>query len=97
MRRLWCKGYCLRKWARRSELKSWTRLFAFNIALIPLRKLRIQLFYLQQWVNGKADWALDSWYSNRAKRKKTLNAKPVVVCLKIYLVSRPAARGGGLS
>ena len=34
--------------------KSCPRLFAFHRALISLGKIRIQLFSLQQWVNGKA-------------------------------------------
>ena len=32
----WCTGYRRRKWTRRFEFKSWTRLIAFHIALIPL-------------------------------------------------------------
>ena len=35
----WCNCYRLRKWTRRHEFKSWTRLFAFHIALIPLGKV----------------------------------------------------------
>ena len=35
----WCNGYCRRKWTRRHEFKSWTRLVAFHIALIPLGKV----------------------------------------------------------
>ena len=35
------------KWTRRHEFKSWTRLIAFYIALIPLGKVWIQLFSLQ--------------------------------------------------
>ena len=31
----WCNGYRCRKWTRRHEFKSWTRLIAFHIALIP--------------------------------------------------------------
>ncbi len=31
----WCNGYRRRKWTRRHEFKSWTRLIAFHIALIP--------------------------------------------------------------
>ena len=42
----WCNGYRCRKWTRRHELKSWTRLIAFHIALIPLGKVWIQLFSL---------------------------------------------------
>ena len=38
--------------------KSWTRLIAFHIALIPLGKVWIQLFSLQLWVNCRTDWVL---------------------------------------
>ena len=31
----WCNGYYRRKWTRWLEFKSWTRLIAFHIALIP--------------------------------------------------------------
>ena len=51
----WCNGYRRRKWIRRHEFKSWTRLIAFHIALIPLGKVWIQLFSLQLWVNSRAD------------------------------------------
>ena len=51
----WCNGYCRRKWTRRHEFKSWTRLITFHIALIPLGKVWIQLFSLQLWVNSRAD------------------------------------------
>ena len=52
----WCNGYRRRKWTRRHKFKSWTRLVAFHIALIPLEKVWIQLFSFQQWVNSRADW-----------------------------------------
>ena len=39
--------YRRRKWTRRHEFKSWTRLITFHIALIPLGKVWIQLFSLQ--------------------------------------------------
>ena len=39
-------GYHRRKWTRWQEFKSWTRLIAFHIALIPLEKVWIQLFSL---------------------------------------------------
>ncbi len=32
-------GYRRRKWTRRHKFKSWTRLIAFHIALIPLEKV----------------------------------------------------------
>ena len=35
----WCNGYRRTKWTRRHEFKSWTRLNAFHIALIPLGKV----------------------------------------------------------
>ena len=50
----WCNGYRRRKWTRRHDFKSWTRLIAFHIALIPLGKVWIQLFSLQLWVNSSA-------------------------------------------
>ena len=45
-----------RKWTWRHDFKSWTRLIAFHIALIPLGKIWIQLFSLHLWVNSRADW-----------------------------------------
>ena len=51
----WCNGYRHRKWTRWHEFKSWTRMIAFHIALIPLRKVWIQLFSLQLWVNSRTD------------------------------------------
>ena len=71
---LWCNGYRRRKWTRRHEFKSWTRLIAFHIALIPLGKVWIQLFSLQLWVNSRADWVLQPWGGNYSWRRKTLNS-----------------------
>ena len=51
----WCNGYRRRKWTRRHEFKSWTRLIAFHTALIRLGKVWIQLFSLQLWVNSRTD------------------------------------------
>ena len=51
----WCSRYRRRIWTRRHEFKSWTRLIAFHIALIPLGKVWIQLFSLQLWVNSRTD------------------------------------------
>ena len=51
----WCIGYRRRNWTRRYEFKSWTRLIALHIALIPLGKVWIQLFSLQLWVNSRTD------------------------------------------
>ena len=51
----WCNYYRRSKWTRRHEFKSWTRLIAFHIALIPVGKVWIQLFSLQLWVNSRAD------------------------------------------
>ena len=50
-----CNGYHRRKWTRRPEFKSWTKLIAFHIALMPLGKVWIQLFSLQLWVNSRTD------------------------------------------
>ena len=60
----WCNGYRRRKWTRWHEFKSWTRLIAFHIALIPLGKVWIQLFSLQIWVNSRTDWVLQPWWGN---------------------------------
>ena len=57
---LWCNGYCRRKWTWRHEFKSWMRLIALRIALIPLGKVWIQLFSLQLW----AGWVLQPWLGN---------------------------------
>ena len=51
----WCNCYRRRKWTRRHEFKSWTRMIAFHIALTPLGKVWIQLFSLQLWVNSRTD------------------------------------------
>ena len=51
----WCNGYRRKKCTRQHEFKSWTRLIAFHIALIPLGKVWIQLFSFQLWVNSRAD------------------------------------------
>ena len=61
---LWCNGYRRRKWTRRYEFKSWTRLTAFHIALIPLGKVWIQLFSLQLWANTRTDWVHQPWWVN---------------------------------
>ena len=37
------------------EFKSWMRLIAFHVALIPLEMVWIQFFSLQLWVNSRAD------------------------------------------
>ena len=50
-----CSRYRRRKWTRRHEFKSYTRLIAFHIALIPLGKVLIQLFSLQLCVNSRTD------------------------------------------
>ena len=53
---IWCNGYPRRKWTRRLEFKSWTRMIAFHIVVIPLGKVWFQLFCLQLWVNSRTDW-----------------------------------------
>ena len=50
-----CNDFRRRKWTGRHEFKSSTRLIVFSIALISLRKVWIQLFSLQLWVNSRAD------------------------------------------
>ena len=60
----WCNGYRRRTWTQWHEFKSWMRLIAFHIALIPLAKVWIQLFSLQLWVNSRTDWVLQPWLGN---------------------------------
>ena len=60
----WCNGYRRRKWTQWHEFKSWTRLIAFHIALIPLGKVWLQLFSLQLWVNKRTDWVLQPRWDN---------------------------------
>ena len=69
-----CNGYRRWKWTRRLEFKSWTRMIAFHITLIPLGKVWIQLFSLQLWVNSRTDWVLQPWWGNKSRRRKTLNS-----------------------
>ena len=54
-RYLWCNSYRRRIWTWRHEFKSWMRLIAFHIVLIPLGKVWIQSFSLQLWVNSMTD------------------------------------------
>ena len=62
--RLGWRSICYRKWTRRHEFKSWTRLITFHIALIPFGKVWIQLYSLQLCVNSRADWVLQPWRGN---------------------------------
>ena len=43
-RNLYCNGDYNRKWTWQLEFKSWMRLYAFHVALIPLGKVCIKLF-----------------------------------------------------
>ena len=69
----WCNGYRRRKWIQRHEFESLARLITFNIALIPLGKVWIKLFFLQLLVDSREDWVHCSWLGNQSKRRKTLN------------------------
>ena len=44
--------------------KTWTRLMAFHIALIPWGKVWIQIISLQLWVNSRAFRILQPWWGN---------------------------------
>ena len=57
----WCNGCHHGKWTRRHKFKSWTRLIAFLIELVPLGKVWIRLFSLQLWVNSRADLKLKTF------------------------------------
>ena len=86
---MWCNGYCRRKWIRRHEFKSWTRLIAFHIALIPLGKVRIQLFSLQQWVNSRNRLGSSALVRQLVQEKENSEFKPVKLRFNIDLVSYP--------
>ena len=60
-------GYNRRKLTWHQMTKTWTRLFTFHTGLVPLGKVRVQLLFLQLWVN-RANWAL---YCNQSERRKT--------------------------
>ena len=77
----WYNGYRRRKWTRRHEFKSWTKLIAFHIALIPLGKVWIKLFSLQLWVNSRTALLRQLVYE-----KENSEFKPVKLRLKINLI-----------
>ena len=77
----WCNGYCRRKWTRWHEFKSWPRLIAFHIALIPLGKVWIQLFPLQLWVNSRADCS-SALVRQLVQEEENSEFKPVKLRLK---------------
>ena len=66
----------------------------FHIALIPLGKVWIQLFFHQLWVNCRTDWVLQPWWDNLYGRTKTLNSNLLNSAKKIDLVSYPARAEG---
>ena len=79
---LWCNVCAHRKWTWLPKFKSWTRLFVFRIMLVPLGKLWIQLFSFHLWVNNRADWVLQPWFSYQSIRTKTLNSNHLKIPLK---------------
>ena len=81
-----CNGYYHRRWTWWHKFKSWTRLIAFHIALMPLGKVWIQLFSLQLWINSRADWVLQFGEATGLGEGKS-EFKPVKLRLKIDLVS----------
>ena len=83
------------KWTQQHEFKSWTRLIAFHIALIPLGKVWIKLFSLQLWVNDRLGSSALVW--QLVKEKEYSEFKPVKPHLKIGLVSYPARAEGLLN
>ena len=67
------------KWIRPPVCNSWTRLFAFLLAMIPFRKVWIQLFCVQLWRNKRADSSFYSRYGIRSGRRHTLTKKLTLV------------------
>ena len=62
-----------------------TQDFTFQIPIIILRKVGIQLFFLQAWGNCWADWALSPRYDNQSTARKTLNSNLLNIAEKIDL------------
>ena len=58
-------------------------LFAFYITLIPLPKLKIQLFSVQLWVNSSVDMALQP--RQQVEEKENSEFKPIKLHLKLTL------------
>ena len=72
------------------ELMSWVQILNMAVCISLWAhnlKKGIHLFYLQIWVNSKAEWILYPGLVNQSRRKKTLVSKPTWLCLKIDLVS----------
>ena len=88
-------GYRFRKWTQRHEFKSWTRLMAFHIALIPMGKVWIQLLSLHLWINSRADCFFSALVGQLVKQKEHCEFKPVKLRLKLTLCHiLPERRGG---
>ena len=68
------KGWYAIKTQPTNQIKSWTRLIALPIALIPLGKVWIQLFSLQLWVIRRAGWVLQPRLGNLSRKRETLNS-----------------------
>ena len=61
------------------EFKSWTRQFAFSIAIMSLGKVWIQLFSFQLWVNSRVDWTLYRSVTVQLRRKYGFPSRTYVV------------------
>ena len=61
------------------------RRFAFHTDLIPVGKIWIQLFFLQQLVNSRTSWALNLLYGNWYRRRKYLNPNLLNLASKMTL------------
>ena len=48
-------SYRRRKWTEQAEFKLWTKLFAFQFALMPLGKKHGPMFSHHLWINSRGD------------------------------------------
>ena len=78
-----------------SEFKFWTKLLAFHMALILLRKVGIQLFSFQLLVNSRVDW-LFNLFMTTGQGEVKVNWNDLKYHFKTYLVSH-LVRAGVLS
>ena len=77
------------RWIRRPKFKTWMRLITFHIVLIHLKKVWIQLFSLQLWINSKTDWIFEILVRQPVLEKENTEFKTVKFRLRIDLVSHP--------
>ena len=52
---LQCNGYCRRKWTRKAEFQSWTKLFAFHIAFLSRKGMYTFILSCNEKIVGQTE------------------------------------------